>query len=408
MKDFKKWEKGFGLITFLLLVSIPFGYFISSLVFGIWSIYSIVFGVRFSAFKIKRGLIPLLLFSLVTVASFFWTQDVSDTVHGIVRQIPLLLFSIAGLFLPIISNHIVNRVFRFFSYFLTVLALILIGLALIKFQTYQYYGFLFYHELLAPLEMNAIYMSYMVSFGLLFLIETMNKSRYWEVLFILILATFLFMLSSKSIISFSIVLALFLVLRKAKKVTLKVVVVFGFVMVALLLRTFVKPIQNRFKTEFKTSVTEILTTNKFSKGRAYTGLEARILQFRVFNEIINTPGEYLLGVGLDASKKQISQIHKRLNTPEIYQKYNFHNQYLQVLAELGCVGLILLILILIFGVNKAHSDMVFLSFISMTIILFLSESVIWRQRGILFFGILYILLFTKSSTFESKKSIRQV
>ena len=129
---------------------------------------------------------------------------------------------------------------------------------------------------------------------------------------------------------------------------------------------------------------------------------------RISNDIINTPMEYLFGVGLGASKKELKEIHKKLNTPKVFQSYNFHNQYLQVFVELGLFGFVLILLILGIGLKKSFKINFFLPFIIITMTLFISESVIWRQRGIMFFGLMYILLTTVSRTDESKKSISKV
>ena len=179
-------------------------------------------------------------------------------------------------------------------------------------------------------------------------------------------------------------------------------------LVPIFIIMYSRPIQQRFLKEFETSFSEILNNKNFEKGRVYTGTEARLLQFRAFKEIIDTPKEYVLGLGLGASKKEISRVHEKLNTPKVFQTYNFHNQYLQVFAELGLVGLILLLMMLWIGLKKGATATLFLPFILISTFLFFSESVIWRQRGIMFFGLLYVLLFTLNIKDESQKSIREV
>ena len=84
---------------------------------------------------------------------------------------------------------------------------------------------------------------------------------------------------------------------------------------------------------------------------------------------------------------------------EGYQTKNFHNQYLQVFAELGLFGIFLLLLMLGLSLKTAikNKDFVAIAFTILMISLFLTESFLWRQRGVLFFTIFYILFNTKSN-----------
>ena len=72
---------------------------------------------------------------------------------------------------------------------------------------------------------------------------------------------------------------------------------------------------------------------------------------------------------------------------------NFHNQYIQNFAELGVIGFVFLILMLALNVKNAFisKDFIHIAFAILMISLFLTESFLWRQRGVLFFMIFYCL-----------------
>ncbi|MGY0391272.1 O-antigen ligase family protein [Bizionia sp. KMM 8389] len=404
----KSWESGFWVVSLLVLVAVPFGYFVGSLAFVIWVIYSGFWIVKTKNFKVNKALYPFLLFSLMAFLSLLWSQDHRSTLHGIGRQLPLFLFAIVGLFLPKISKQKLQQTLNVFAVFLSVLAVVLFTIAAFKYQKYQYLGFLYYHELVSPLDLNAIYVSYMVSVVFLFVFKNLSKKSLWMLPILAILFAFLVLLSSKMLLVITVLLSVIIAFFKIKSKTIRLVSLVGIASVTLGVLLFVKPVQDRFTKELETSYVDIFTKDSFKKGRVYTGLEARLLQVRVFKNIINTPVEVVLGVGLDASEKEIQSIHTKLNTPEVFQKYNFHNQYIQVFAEYGFIGFILLVLVLIIGVKKSFKINVLFPFIVVTIALFFTESVIWRQRGIMFFGIMYIFLMLTSNSNESKEQISEV
>lgn len=409
-KQYDFFEKYFLLFSLLLLISLPFGYFFSSLIFVLWFAFCFFYGLKLKTFSLNKDLYPLIIFSLFSFVSLIWSQDSTETFHAISRQLPLLLFPIAAMFVPKISQKKVITLFHQYSKFLILFALVMVFLAVLRYNKYQYKNFLYYHELVFPLKLNAIYVSYIFSvfflFNLTLLKIKINQTKSFLVL--IILGIFLVLLSSKMVLATTVLLSLVILWNKIKGKTQKLVVLGLIIPFFVLVFKYVKPVQNRFATEFNTSFFEIFNAKSFEKGRVYTGLEARLLQIRVFKDIIDTPSEFFIGVGLSASKNEIKEINIKLNTPTIFQTHNFHNQYIQVFAELGLIGFVLLIMILVVGFRKSLKIKFLLPFIIVTTALFFSESVIWRQRGIMFFGIMYILLITISKNYESKKSISEI
>lgn len=399
------WETTFGHLTLVLLCSILLGYFFSSLAFGIWFAFSLIWTVKTKQFHIRKAIIPLLFFSLLSIISVTWSVDKPQTIHGIGRQIPLFLFAMSAMFLPKISHIEVRTIFNRFSVFMCCLAATLIILAFLRYYKYEFEGFLYYHELVSPLDLNAIYASYLVSFCFLYSLQDNQNKIILKTIKLIVLGFFLIMLSSKMILSITVVISAAMVTFKIKQNAYRLIVLTFILITSVLVLMFAKPIKNRFVSELNTSYNQVLYTKRFEKDRVYTGLEARLLQLRVFNEIMDSPKNYFLGVGLDASKREIKKIHQRLNTPVRFHTYNFHNQYLQVVAELGVIGLLMFIICLLVAFKRAFKIKYFLPFLIISMSLFITESVIWRQRGILFFGTLYILLLMLENPNGDKKTM---
>lgn len=401
-------EKGFWILSLLLLISVPFGYFYSSLLFGLWMALSIIWIVRGKHFKINRSILPFFGFSALFVISVLWSTDTQLSLQKLPRQLPLLLIAVAGLFLPKISMRNYRIFIRNLLVFFAVFALVMIGIALSKYIKFQYQGFLFYHELVSPLELNAIYVSYLVSVILVVGLVLIKKKTLIDYFSLFVLSIFLVMLASKMILFITLAVIGVIVVSNLKKMRVKVIVFGGILLSVVLLIVLVKPIQNRFVKEINTSVEDILNQDRFEKGRVYTGSEARLLQMRAYKEIIQTPKEFVFGLGLSASKERLREVHKRLNTPAVFQEYNFHNQYLQTLADIGLIGLILMLATLWIGFRRGILTRIHWPFIVISAALFVTESVLYRQRGILVFGLFYIMSFLIKSTDESTKQFSKV
>jgi hypothetical protein len=156
---------------------------------------------------------------------------------------------------------------------------------------------------------------------------------------------------------------------------------------------------DRVEEEFyKTKVSEVLTKNKFGHIYLWTGTGLRMFQIRAFTEILLEKKKYFLGLGLNNSQKSLNDKYNEYDLYPGFQNYNFHNQYIQIQAELGFTGLLLVVSILIIMLKQAISfkDYFLLSFIFLIVFVFMTESFIWRQRGMVFF-ITILLLFNRKN-----------
>lgn len=115
---------------------------------------------------------------------------------------------------------------------------------------------------------------------------------------------------------------------------------------------------------------------------------------RLLNEQINENQIFWKGFGLFASKKNIIKRHKKYNTYYTFHVNNYHNQYAQIFSEAGIFGLLMLLLMLFHMIKVALlSKNHFWLFISFSFaLIFMTESLLWRQRGLFLFIILYCLL----------------
>lgn len=154
------------------------------------------------------------------------------------------------------------------------------------------------------------------------------------------------------------------------------------------------------------SIYEAWNNDSFSSNDFFPGTAFRVYQFRLFLEFLENDAIFWKGFGLNASYKKIEEKGKKYKVflgdekHEGYHQKNFHNQYIQIFSEIGVFGfgLLLLSLFVLIKSSIINKDFVQFAFAIIMISLFLTESFLWRQRGIVFFIIFYSLFWVKNYT----------
>jgi O-antigen ligase len=125
----------------------------------------------------------------------------------------------------------------------------------------------------------------------------------------------------------------------------------------------------------------------------------------MFTEFLEEDAIIWKGFGLNASLNKLLEKEQYYNLYPGYGKFNFHNQYVQIFAELGIIGFVILLFMLFLNIKNAlkYKDFLHITFAILMISLFLTESFLWRQRGVLFFMIFYCLFNTMNQSIIEKK-----
>ncbi|MES2487349.1 MAG: hypothetical protein V4581_15560, partial [Bacteroidota bacterium] len=125
----------------------------------------------------------------------------------------------------------------------------------------------------------------------------------------------------------------------------------------------------------------------------------RIYRARVLKDMSTDSLFFATGAGLNTSANKVTQVAKQHNTLHAgwenvpYNKLNFHNQYMEAYADLGFAGLLLVLILVLYNLKKALEGKYFIhiAFAILMISLFLTESFLWRQKGVVFFTLFYCL-----------------
>jgi O-antigen ligase len=402
----------FIVLLAFLLITIPLKPIFGSIVLILFAI------VSFSGFyklqlKLNKALILPIALYLLMVFSLFWTTSFEHTFKGIQKEASLLVLPLPFLFLPKFEKKSVYKVFRWFGFSMVIFAMYSIARAFFRFHETGNQNVFLFNDLVS-IELNAIYIAAFASFCLFYFMALKNKKTI-DFIAIYILAVFVFLLYSKTIffIDFCILIWFYFKKGNAQKSVKWVTIIMGITFLFLSI-LYVPQIRARFKQEYQTAfvdntiysesgkkdknsnyitIKKAWTQESFDPQSYFPGAAFRVFQIRIFKETFQEQNLWFTGLGQDASEQSIKEKHKQYQLFNEYHYFNFHNQYIQIFAELGLFGFLIFVFMMGLNIKKALSNNNFLHFVFAftMIVLFLTESVLCRQRGIIFFITLYCI-----------------
>ncbi|WP_339834713.1 O-antigen ligase family protein, partial [uncultured Flavobacterium sp.] len=360
----------------------------------------------------------VLFFYILMIISWLWSIDKALTLEALLKEIPLLIIPICFILCKDIIILNKDKILKYYSYSIVVLAVFFLTKAIYNYFLIKDLSVFFFHNLVTK-ELNAVHFSVFVTLALFYFL-TKDLKKINDYILVVFLLIFLLLLSSKNIILSTILLSgiyFFYYSKSANKMRLRNIIILGVVLLSVLSFSLIK---ERLIFEFKIkeesnightvinkkeigsniiSMKEAWYNEKFNQTDYFSGSSFRVYQTRLFFEFLQEDNIFWKGFGLNASYKKLEEkgIHYNVfqgnNQVEGYQKKNFHNQYIQVFAELGVFGLLILFIILYVNLKKAikHKDFMHIAFAVLMISLFLTESFLWRQRGVVFFTAFYCL-----------------
>lgn len=374
-------------------------------------LYSVLAARKENVTFTKALLLPVLLFGLM-VLSLTWTIDFRSTFRALSKEAALIFIPLAFCLNRHYTKKLASQILNNYSLGMCAYCFYYIIRAYVRCLGGEGTDVFFYHEL-ATNDVNAIYLSALVSPAMLWFLIKQHKS-FWGYGAFLFLLGFIFLLSSKTIIIINVMLIagyyLFYSPLSIKAKVTSSILFFAFVGIV----GYNSMIKDRIVEEFSPNISatakndnelhnvtihEAWTKPTFEGKDYFNGAAFRVYQIRIFIEMLQRDNIFFTGYGLNASLKKITEkgeehaLYQSNDEHMTYSKMNFHNLYVEVFADLGIFGLLLLVAML--GVNLKNSfknkDFIHIAFAILMIALFLTESFLWRQRGVVFFTIFYCL-----------------
>ncbi|MCO6500418.1 MAG: O-antigen ligase family protein [Vicingus serpentipes] len=155
----------------------------------------------------------------------------------------------------------------------------------------------------------------------------------------------------------------------------------------------------------KSRINEMVSSS-FSppQGFSYNSVNVRSGVWECAIDLIKE--KWLTGIGPGQLQETLNNCYKRFNTSAYSSvDYNTHNEYFNVLLSTGVIGLLIFLLILLISLYQSYKKRapLFFAFIVLISLCFLTENILDRQRGIVFFTF-FISLFIKTNILQKTEN----
>jgi O-antigen ligase len=370
-----------------------------------------ILSARRQEISIRPALVlPVLLFVLMAL-SLLWSLDVKSSLRALGKEASLLFIPLAFFLIRRLNRKCTDDVLKNYSLVICLFALYCLTRAIVRYTTTGSPEVFFYHELSGP-GLNAIYLSILVSLALFEFLSKKNKT-FWGYGAMLMLLFVVFLLSSKNIIivDIALIITYYLFFSGLPKKTALITTALFCILAAGM--GYYGKIHERIAHEIEpaqvtvtstgvhnVTISEAWLNTNFSNNDYFNGTAFRTYQLRIFIEMLQEEPILFTGYGLNASIKKIEQkgiehnIYRSGTNGHVgYNKFNFHNQYIEAFADMGVFGFLLVVAMVLINLKNGIRSKYFvhIAFAILMISLFLTESFLWRQRGVVFFTLFYCL-----------------
>jgi O-antigen ligase len=244
-----------------------------------------------------------------------------------------------------------------------------------------------YIQLLKWIDLHPTYFSMYLVFCLFLLIDDIPKNlvvaRIHQLIGVII-SVFIILLSSRTTIIALVLCLLYLVFKnryeKKKESLLQAAGIVGILLLAL----WVSPV-----SKFRIFEEPALTDYQLNKG-VWNSVNYRLLEWKAsFSVIEQNP---IFGTGPAESQKAMNDYYRHFGETTATVNYNAHNQFLQTWMEAGVLGLATLLACLFAPVLYLPMGRLQVAFLLIFGVICLTESLLERQKGIVFFTLFQSLL----------------
>lgn len=355
---------------------------------GLVWIFSFSFTEKLHAMIRQPMAIVMMLFYLLHLFSMIYTENSLEGWNDLLLKVSLFLLPLFMMSTSFISNHKRLLVLKVFALLMMFMAASDLVLSYLDYRVSGNSDAFFYVGLTHFIPRQPHYVSWYYSISLFIslyhILNGCNKKFLWG-LGSLLLTISLVLLSSRAFyIAFSVVFLASVLKAFNSSFLSKQNLALIFLGMGLFVIGIISiPNTSKRINDAKNEVKSLMgTSTRYTNPRIYLWKHSA--------EIIAE--EPLLGYGVGDAKKALINTFKVKNIPFSGNNYNFHNQYLQSWAEVGILGVLLLMFMLLRPFFLKGQHPLFLIFLGLTLIGFMTESMLERQAGVVFFAFMYPLL----------------
>jgi O-antigen ligase len=386
----------------LLSTCIPVTLFLSAgfiSIAVIWFVAICFYNYSFSQqFRPKYLLLLPVFFYLIYVFGLTYSQDLEVAITIVVRKIHILILPLAFFIANrAVSEKNLNYILGFFLGANLISGVVCLVYALYSAATAENYGIALEGEMYSffssylfvrPLNVSPVYISLYYNFSLLVALSTpfIRITAYRVVIAVYLLVLIILLGSHVGLVSSSLIFLFWLTGR------LQNIKLIGAVMVILVVIAIVTATSNDNLKTWVIRGFDFNYTEDFSKVAKSQSNKVDIWN-AALKKIEEAP---TLGFGPGDGQKALEQSFLASGLKnEFKDALNAHNEFLSTSLEIGMCGLAVMIIMLVVPLVHAvrAKNLTGIGFLLIIILFFSIESVLTRQKGIVFFSFFYSLLF---------------
>lgn len=340
-----------------------------------------------------------ILFYLLQFTALLHSSNMAEGWNHIRLKSALLFVPLAVAGINFLNAANIKKLMSLYSVTLLAACLYCLIAAFLRFRTSHDGLTFFYYDLVSPFAQHAVYFSILIFIALVFLMEHARKNfmilnKVFHLSLVIFFTLFLFLLSSRLVLSFYGIFLIYFFIFFFKKRILTIGVIISMAISGFLAMTTDNPVSRRFHDLVNDDLS-ILKQEQFNPGNYFNGIQFRLLQWRFVPEILSENKSWITGVSPADAQALLNKkyIEKNMYTGETWRGdegflgYNTHNQLLQSLLQSGIIGLFVFLLIF-FSIVKMiwrKRDRI-LSFVTILLLLYsFLESLFETQYGLLLF-----------------------
>lgn len=377
------------------------------------------------ALKLKSSHEKWILFSFLgfflwQVIALYYTTDILNGLKNIESKLSLLIFPIILFDLRPKYKQLIFWL-KCYVYSMVLCTIFLLGQSVLHYFTQG--SLLTYHDFTGSLDFHAVFYSYYIFLSVLvtvFLFQEKQLNKLEKGLFIASLVlSFIGLLISASknvLVVTSLFLIIGFIIRAMKQrigikevlIVLLIAIVGGFGI------SQVSAVKNRVAE--LTQLNGMENLEKIKRGEMiveedvlkFNGTSMRITFWYVVVNKMMDEGVIWLGYSPGDRRAVINEEFYKNGLNPWYENYNIHNQFVQVLAELGMIGLILYLLthITLFVEVIQQKNFLLGAFLLGFTIFQMTESIVERNKGIVFFVFFLLLLLQLKPQLNENRNTR--
>jgi O-antigen ligase len=322
---------------------------------------------------------------LIEVAGLLYTHDLPVAWKQMESKATLVAIPFVFLAGPFTDSNGYHKLLTAYCWLLAAVCLYCLSMAVVEFRWRHDVAVFFYHDLTSAVGVNAVFFSGYVLIAILFLLfSSRGGSR--RIVPILFFTAMMVLLSSRLLLLLlGIVFVAYLIGRRRPRMKLATAYSLSLlIMLGMAALAFTdNPFSRRYRELSPVRVSGSIRGEPISDASA-NGISLRLFMWRAAFQILNEQHAWTFGVSGGDSQARLDQKYLDAGLYQGYLRYNYHNEYIEVLVHSGLVGwtLFMLAIAALIVMTRATGTMPAVFTTGLILLLCSTESALEMQHGI--------------------------